>query len=72
MDDRECAEKLDRCADQLINIARVYRGEAEDLTSYGAWNIFCAWLEDAMNVKVITKEQWDSFIANNQKDQHDQ
>ncbi len=63
MSDEEVADKLDLCAAELRHVASVRRGEEQDLTGFGCWRIFCDHLEHAMDVKVITRDQWDAFVA---------
>lgn len=45
--------------------AAVLRGERQDLTGFGEWNIICNDIEHVMNVKVITMDQWNTFIGMN-------
>lgn len=61
MTNDEIATKLEHCLVKLEQYIRTLRGEEQDLTGLGLWRIFCNNLEVVMDVKVITKDQWNAF-----------
>ncbi len=54
-------DKLAHCAILLEEYVCVLRGEKEDLTGRGLWNIIRSKLEAAMSVKIISKETWENI-----------
>lgn len=58
---QETADQLIRCAQQLLIVAQVIRGVERDETGCGCWQIFCTQLEQVMNCKILTVEQWEFF-----------
>ena len=62
MTDAETATGLDHAANSLKTYAMALRGEHIDQTGVGLWNIFCTQLQMAMNVRVITEEQWNHLL----------
>jgi len=58
----ELAEHLELCAELLQGHVRSLRGEERDQTGLGLWEIFCNNLEQAANIKIISKHHWESLI----------
>ncbi len=59
----ELADRLELCVSLLQEHIRCLKGEHQDLTGLGMWQIFCQGLERAVGVKVITVEQWDTLVG---------
>lgn len=60
--------KVHHSACMLLHYASVLRGDEQDLTGRGVHAIFVTSLEHALGVKVITKEQWQSFLELDRKE----
>ena len=54
---RKQADGLEIVAAEMKAHCEVLRGERQDLTGVGEWNIIIGHLEHIMGVKVITQEQ---------------
>lgn len=62
MDDPiKTAEQLEEVAKMMQHLAKILRGEAQDMTGMGYWRILCNHLGRAMNCEVITAEQYVAF-----------
>lgn len=54
--------------DMMRSYANMLDGESEDLTNVGYQQILIYKLENALNVKIITPEQYEAFVALVNKD----
>jgi hypothetical protein len=68
MTDQETARSLDHCAEILSHMARVYRGEAQDLTGRGMHAIFFGALERALDVKVVQRGRWEEMLKQTEEE----
>lgn len=62
-DHRRMAGDLMVVAESMKSYCEVLRGERQDLTGFGEWNILVDNLERVMGVKVITQEQYAQFVG---------
>jgi hypothetical protein len=56
-------KKLEGCEQLLHEYIRCLRGEEQDLTGFGMRMIFFQNLESALDVRVITEEQWETWAT---------
>lgn len=61
------ADRLEHCMKLIAGYISVLRGEQQDLTGRGMYNIMESALEDAMDVKIISKDRWESTLIELEK-----